>query len=329
MDSPWPHRFAIALVCATFPMIWIGGLVTTYGAGMAVPDWPNTYGYNLFLYPWETWIFGPWKLFIEHGHRLLGTLVGMISIALVVSSWWTRARASVRWLSLAALAGVIAQGALGGLRVIEDATQLARIHGCVGPAFFAFAAALATITSVGWQTTEPVARPEIARIERLAILTTLLAYAQLVLGSQLRHLTTSARAGDFRTVLVFHLIVAAALVAHIAMLAVRVHRAPGKPAWLSRPALGLLGLVLVQLVLGAGAWVAKYGWPAWLSDYAFAAAHVVGAETRQQALLVTAHVATGSLILAVSLLVAVRSGRLARRSPGLADRTPLLAGGVL
>ena len=65
-------------MCATFPLIWVGGLVTTYDAGMAVPDWPNTYGYNLFLYPWQTWLSGPWDLFIEHGHRLLGALVGMI-----------------------------------------------------------------------------------------------------------------------------------------------------------------------------------------------------------------------------------------------------------
>ena len=63
---------AVVLVCATFPLIWVGGLVTTYEAGMAVPDWPTTYGYNLFLYPWQTWICGPWDLFIEHGHRLLG-----------------------------------------------------------------------------------------------------------------------------------------------------------------------------------------------------------------------------------------------------------------
>ena len=62
----------MVLVCATFPLIWVGGLVTTYEAGMAVPDWPTTYGYNLFLYPWQTWMLGPWDLFIEHGHRLAG-----------------------------------------------------------------------------------------------------------------------------------------------------------------------------------------------------------------------------------------------------------------
>ena len=70
-ESRWPHRLAVLLCCATFPLIWVGGLVTTYDAGMAVPDWPTTYGYNMFSYPLETWLYGPWDLFIEHGHRLL------------------------------------------------------------------------------------------------------------------------------------------------------------------------------------------------------------------------------------------------------------------
>jgi cytochrome c oxidase assembly protein subunit 15 len=64
------HRLTVLIVCLVWPLIWVGGLVTTYDAGMSVPDWPGTYGYNLFLYPYETWLFGPFDLFIEHGHRL-------------------------------------------------------------------------------------------------------------------------------------------------------------------------------------------------------------------------------------------------------------------
>ena len=85
--SPWPHRWAVALACATFPLVWVGGLVTTTDAGMAVPDWPNTYGYNLFLYPWQTWLAGPWDIFVEHGHRLLGATVGMMTIGLLAVLW--------------------------------------------------------------------------------------------------------------------------------------------------------------------------------------------------------------------------------------------------
>ncbi|HEY5311798.1 MAG TPA: COX15/CtaA family protein, partial [Pirellulales bacterium] len=135
--SAWPHRLAVLLVCATFPLIWVGGLVTTYDAGMAVDDWPTTYGYNLFLYPWRTWILGPWDLFIEHGHRLLGATVGLISMALLLTVWLRDKRTSVRWLAVAVFAAVCFQGLLGGLRVLFDERLLAKIHGCFGPAFFA------------------------------------------------------------------------------------------------------------------------------------------------------------------------------------------------
>src|SRR5262245_56180575 len=107
---------------------------------MAVPDWPNTYGYHLWLYPWQSWLTGPFALFIEHGHRLFASSVGLLAIITLVSAYWCNARPAVKYLAVATLLGVILQGALGGLRVIEDRVQLARLHGCVGPAFFALAA---------------------------------------------------------------------------------------------------------------------------------------------------------------------------------------------
>ncbi|MEO8269758.1 MAG: cytochrome oxidase assembly protein, partial [Aureliella sp.] len=64
------HALAVALTIAVFPLIWVGGLVTTYDAGMAVPDWPGTYGWNMFAYPASTWLFGPFDLLVEHSHRL-------------------------------------------------------------------------------------------------------------------------------------------------------------------------------------------------------------------------------------------------------------------
>ncbi|MAP10376.1 MAG: cytochrome oxidase assembly protein, partial [Rhodopirellula sp.] len=90
----WPFRLTRVMVCLTWPLIWVGGLVTTYDAGMSVPDWPGTYGYNLLLYPISTWLFGPFDLFIEHGHRLLAALVGFIAIGLVIASLKTEKR---RW----------------------------------------------------------------------------------------------------------------------------------------------------------------------------------------------------------------------------------------
>src|SRR5262245_41823703 len=118
--SPWPHRLAVALALVTFPLIWVGGLVTTYKAGMAVPDWPGTYGYNLFLYPWQSWLAAPWDLFIEHGHRLLGSLAGLVSIALVVSVLLTDRRPWLVGAAFGVLLLVILQGVLGGVRVLLD-----------------------------------------------------------------------------------------------------------------------------------------------------------------------------------------------------------------
>src|SRR5262245_25873802 len=119
--SPWPHRLAVALALMTFPLIWVGGLVTTYDAGMAVPDWPGTYGYNLLLYPWQTWLAAPWDLFIEHGHRLLGATAGMVAIALVVVTGLVERRRHIQAMAAGALLLVILQGALGGARVLLDA----------------------------------------------------------------------------------------------------------------------------------------------------------------------------------------------------------------
>jgi hypothetical protein len=78
-SSSWPHRLAVALALVTFPLIWVGGLVTTYDAGMAVPDWPTTYGYNMFLFPISQWVGG---IFYEHSHRLVASTVGLLVVFL-------------------------------------------------------------------------------------------------------------------------------------------------------------------------------------------------------------------------------------------------------
>src|SRR4051794_14629768 len=148
--SARPHYCAVALACATFPLVWVGGLVTTTDAGMAVPDWPNTYGYNLFLYPWQTWLAGPWDLFVEHGHRMLAASVGLITVFLLVVLMRFDHRTWVRGVGLAALCLVIFQGALGGMRVLLDERTLAMLHGMTGPLFFGVTVALAVITSQAW-----------------------------------------------------------------------------------------------------------------------------------------------------------------------------------
>src|SRR5215204_5155333 len=124
---PRLHLIAVLTACATFPLIFMGGLVTSHGAGMSVPDWPNSYGYNMFLFPPRLWIGG---IFYEHTHRLMGTVVGLLSIALCVAAWKTEPRRWVRALAMAVLAVVIVQGILGGLRVVLVQLDLAIVHAC-------------------------------------------------------------------------------------------------------------------------------------------------------------------------------------------------------
>ena len=309
-ESPWPHRFAVVLACATFPLIWVGGLVTTYKAGMAVEDWPTTRGYNMFLYPWETWVYGPFNLFIEHGHRLLGALVGMLTIAFVVAVFLSDRRPWMKVVSIVALLGVIGQGSLGGMRVLMDDRQLAMLHGCIGPVFFAFTVALAVFTSRLWRQAVPQVSATAARLQRLAIMTAVLAYVQLVIGATLRHLPLDVSAKFFEIAVLFHLIVAVAVTGHVFALAVRIVRQHRDEVSLIRPAFGLCSLIVAQLLLGSATWIVKYGWPAWFADLRFAAGYTIQANSRLQGLTVTAHVATGSLILVTAVLIAVRSLRL-------------------
>src|SRR5262245_23513374 len=316
-SSPWPHRLAVALALVTFPLIWVGGLVTTYDAGMAVPDWPGTYGYNLLLYPWQTWVAGPWDLFIEHGHRLLGAAAGIIAIALVVAVVLTDNR---RWLFAAAcgaLGLVIFQGVLGGTRVLLDARIVALIHGCVGPLFFAYCAALVVITSRWWHDAPQIDVVKGVRFSRVAWTTIAIAAIQLVLGAILRHVPLQAAPAVFRAALLMHLVVAAVLAANVMGLAWHLRGLPASTRGLTAPGMALPALVGMQLVLGLATYVAKYAFPAWMSDYAFAASHVVQQRRLAQALITTAHVATGSLILFVSVVLAIRATRLFCRAVGI------------
>lgn len=308
--SPWPHRLAVLLVCVTFPLIWVGGLVTTYDAGMAVPDWPTTYGYNLFLYPWQTWILGPWDLLIEHGHRLLGALTGMIALAFTAAVLRFDQRIWMRWAAFAAVVLVIFQGLLGGARVLLDARTLAMIHGCVGPLFFAFAACLAVTTSNWWRRGSASENwPTKARFAGLTVIVASLAYWQLILGAQVRHMPVMATPMDFRMAVIFHLVMAVTLLVFVSLLVRKTICLKPGPA-VRQPVL-LLGLIMLfQIGLGVGTWVVKYGWPLLGDSYAMSAQYLVVNESLLQSFITTLHVATGSLILAIAAVVCLRCLRL-------------------
>src|SRR5215468_543296 len=122
----WPHRLACLTAGATVALIVAGGLVTNTGAALAVPDWPTTFGHNMFLFPPSGMVGG---VFYEHSHRLLGALVGLLTLSLALALWGAGGR--WRGLGIAAVIAVVVQGVIGGLRVVLTADTLAMIHGPV------------------------------------------------------------------------------------------------------------------------------------------------------------------------------------------------------
>ncbi len=102
---PWLHRFAVLTAVATFGLLGAGGLVTSHGVGMAVPDWPNTYGYNLFFFPFSRWVGG---VFYEHSHRLLASGVGLLTAVLALWLYGRKSRPLLRWAGAALAAAAAA-----------------------------------------------------------------------------------------------------------------------------------------------------------------------------------------------------------------------------
>ncbi len=304
--SRWPHRWAWLLACATFPLIWVGGLVTTTGAGMAFKDWLTSDGHFMLFYPW---LDSEGDKFVEHGHRLLGATVGMLSMALVAVCYVCESRSWLRKYSLVLLAGVILQGLLGGMRVMFDERTLALIHGCTGPAFFALCVGMVVVTSQWWQEVTPIfATPDTKKFLRFAVLTTVLAYTQLVVGAFVRHsphLTGDAAGVIFQTAVYFHVLLALAITVQVGMLtwhAFRNRLERGR-------SLALATLIGLQVLLGASTWMVKYGLPRWATATVGDLQFVNTAENVHQAGIVTSHVAVGSLILVTSLAINLRVGR--------------------
>jgi cytochrome c oxidase assembly protein subunit 15 len=286
--------------------------VTTYDAGMAVPDWPGTYGYNLFLYPWQSWLAGPWDLFIEHGHRLLGALAGLLTIAVVAAAYRWDQRRWLRSLTWIALVAVIGQGCLGGARVLLDARLLALLHGCLGPAFFGLCVALCVCTSAWWHAatrgSEGIAS---VWFDRLALSSTVALYIQLVLGAVLRHFPLfGASLTLFSLTVYLHLTFAALVTAHFVGLTWQVVRRRATAPALRWPVFGLDLLIVCQLLLGCATWVVNYWWPTWALEIGMAVQYTtIEAKGWLQSFTATAHQATGSLLLGLAVLVWLRSRR--------------------
>lgn len=306
-SSQAAHYAAWLLVCATFPLIWVGGFVTTTDAGMAFRDWLTSDGHLMPLYPW---LSSAGDKFVEHGHRLLGMLAGILSIALVIVTWRTESRSWVRKFSLVILAGVILQGVLGGMRIVLDERTLALVHGCTGPLFFSLCVAIVVFTSKWWKSTPLQKNDNKTRAAmRLAVLCTVMAYLQLVVGAVVRHspyLTNQVAASLFQVAVYFHVLLAILLMGHILLLAWRCVRQRSQ----SFGGLMLAAFVAIQIMLGLATWVIKYGVPKWAVAIVGEMAFVHREADLLQNAIITSHVAVGSLILVTSLAIALRFARL-------------------
>jgi heme a synthase len=191
----WLNRFAWFTAFATLLLICSGGMVTSKGVGLAVPDWPTTFGYNMFLFPASKWIGG---IFFEHTHRLIASIVGFLTIILAAWLWFADPRRWVRMLGIAAVGGVILQGVLGGLRVTMLKDEIGIFHACLAQAFFGLIVIIALVTSRSWPAVAAVADRG-KSLRAIALVTTAFIYLQLALGATMRHQHRDLAITDFPT----------------------------------------------------------------------------------------------------------------------------------
>lgn len=185
----WLHRFAVFTTCSTFILVVAGGLVTSTGSGLAVPDWPLSYGQLM-----PPMVGG---IFYEHGHRMVATFVGFLTTILAIWLWRVE-RKWVRNLGLIALLAVITQGLLGGMTVLFLLpTAISVSHATLAQSFFSLMVVLALVTSKGWREHKPSESLLAARTRKWTVAATSAVFVQLVLGALMRHTHSGLAIPDF------------------------------------------------------------------------------------------------------------------------------------
>ena len=302
--------FTRFVALSTAVLIFAGGLVTSTGSGLSVPDWPNTYGWSMFTFPLEKMVGG---IRYEHSHRLIASTVGFLILVLAVWLWRAEPRAWVRRLGYLALAAVVTQGILGGITVLwylPDPISIA--HASLAQIVFCLTTAIALFTSRGWQQGFSTLTPDDGVLRKLTVATTAWIYAQILIGATMRHTDAGLAIPDFP--LAFGHIIppqwdpkiaihfahrVGALVASVLIIATAGHvfyhhRRRGD---LVRPTILLLVLLAMQIALGA---------------YTIL--------TEKHYVINSLHVITGASVLVTSLVLALRAHRVrfaaVKPSPG-------------
>lgn len=290
------HLFAAFVAAATGLLIFAGGLVTSTGSGLSVPDWPNTYGWFMFTFPLDKMVGGIWY---EHSHRLIASVVGFLILVLAGWLWRAESRTWVRRLGYAALCAVITQGVLGGITVLwylPDPISIA--HAGLAQLVFCLTLTIALVTSAGWKRGYST---DDGTLQRIALVTTVAIYLQILLGATMRHTDAGLAIPDFP--LAFG------------------HLVP--PSWTSAIAIHYahrVGAILVTLMVVATAGHVMYHHhgrvelrrPALLLCALLVAQITLGALTilsGKHYIINSLHVVTGAIVLGTSLALTLRAYR--------------------
>jgi len=311
------HRFSQFVVASTVILILAGSLVTSHDAGLSVPDWPTSYGWSMFTFPPSMWVA---NILYEHGHRLIASTVGLLTIVLAIWMWIVE-RGWSRWLGIIALGTVIAQGVLGGVTVLFFLPPaISTAHAGLAEIFFCLTVAIAVFTSPAWKArNDSTGVPVSTSLRTLATATTALIYAQIVVGATMRHTGAGLAIPDFPLMfgglvpnhwdpkIAVHfahrvgalLVMTAVIATLITVVAGHRHRRD-----LMTPAIALDTLVAIQIALGAATVLSQRN--PWINSF---------------------HVVCGALVLTTSLVLTLRCWREAIADWGLrhADREALIA----
>ena len=284
------NRFAIFVACATFFLIIAGALVTSNDAGLATPDWPLSNGQ---VFPKMVG-----NLFWEHGHRMVATTVGMLTIVLMIYILKKEKRDWVRKLGVFALLAVIAQGLLGGLTVkLMLPLAVSTAHATLAQLFFCTTVSLAVFTSRSWMEARPL--PEEKGILPLRYICTaalVTIFLQLIIGATLRHSATWDQHLPTELILV-HIGGAVAVTLALGSASLTVLRRHKDEKFLTRPALIALTLLVVQLSLGIAAYITRLASP---ND---------PQPLNPMISITVAHVACGALVFVSTIVLTLRAYR--------------------
>ena len=293
------HKYSRLVVASTVLLILAGSFVTSTGSGLSVPDWPTTYGWNMFAFPPSKMVGG---IFYEHGHRLIASTVGFMTIVLAAWIWMTDSRRWLKWFGVGALGAVVAQGLLGGLTVLfllPPAVSTA--HAGLAEVFFCMTVAIAVFTSPSWIEGYAGVGADDVRLRQLTTTTLVVIYTQILIGATMRHVGAGLAIPDFpwmfghivpdhwSPAIAIHFTHRfGALVATLSILATSTYiwMRHADRAELARPATLIIFLVGVQLMLGAFTVLSRRD--VWINSL---------------------HVVCGALVLTTALVIALRSWR--------------------